>query len=211
MSANSLKRKMRSAKSALGCCYTTFASGNSSFIREAVVPLASTLEIYLPSEGIQIYNQALPKPLQMGEQVMNDYVVLAGIVGIFLFVSSRFAGKILDDIYSAKIQPKVTEILDRADKELTGANRQKKKVFQFGVWHTKHRVLILVAIIGDNFDEILKQQDLLLSLHSSGIAWVTKNGSQKPIHVYRLQDGQANVAPLLFDSLMQAEKYLGNG
>jgi hypothetical protein len=211
MSTMPVKSKVATARPVRGCSYTTFSSGDSSFIREAVMPLAKELDGHFQSEGIPLHRKVLPGPLKMARHPTNEPFVVVGIVGLLLFVGSRFTGKILDDIYAVKIQPLVYKALGRTDKKLTGANHRKKKALQFGVWHTKHRVLILFAIVGDSFDEILKQQNHLRPLHANGIAWIVENGVQKPIHVYRIEKGQGNVSPILFDSLMEAQKYLRTG
>ena len=138
MSTTPVKSKVATAHPVRGCSYTTFSSGDSSFIREAMMPLARKLDDYFQSEGIPLHSKALPGPLKIARHPTNEPFVVVGIVGLFLFVGSRFTGKILDDIYAIKIQPLVYKALGRTDKKLIGANRRKKKAFQFGVWHTKH-------------------------------------------------------------------------
>jgi len=188
--------------------YTTFISGDSDFFSEIGIPLAGELKKHLPSFGISQNKNNLDESLVVSRAPTNNVVAIAGVVGIIFFVGSRIAGKIIDDIYIAKIQPKVKEILGQAEKNLTGANARKKKMYWFGVWYAEPRVLVLVTAVGDTFEQILNQNDLIVATHANANSWIEKNGRHKTIHLYLLENGRANVTPILFDSLMEANSYI---
>ncbi|MEO7300695.1 MAG: hypothetical protein ABI042_19190 [Verrucomicrobiota bacterium] len=188
------------------CKYFTLAGGDAPFYRAVVVPFVDAIENDLFSNGIHRKDNPLDDCLKTNENVQNAPVLIAGIVGVILFVGARIGGKILDEIYTAKIQPIVKRLFAQADRKLTPQLTCKKKMYQMGVWYEQQRVLILVAIIGCSFEEILNQHDLLTTIHANAVCWITENGLQKPIHLYRLEGGKVNAVPLLFDSLMEAQR-----
>ena len=125
-----------------------------------------------------------------------------------MFLASYIGKKVLDDVYSAKLQPIVKRILGHTDDKLTHANARFKKVYQLGVWYEQREVLVLVAVVGDSFGDILRRQQVLTTVHTNAVTWIMQNGRQKAIHFYIVDKGIANAGPLLFDTVMQAQKHL---
>lgn len=190
------------------CSYMIFAEGNSSFLRTMAVPFADVVEKQFPSLGISPKEGDFDESLTISESPRNDFAIIAGVVGIILFVGSRIVGKIIDDVYASKIQPKIKELLGQAEKDLTNANARKKKMYWFGVWHDESRVLVLVAAVGSTYEEILNQDQLIVTTHLNAKSWIDTNGRQNAIHLYVLENGQTNITPTLFNSLSEARAYI---
>src|SRR5438552_11987266 len=109
--------------------YTTVAGGDASFFRDVSIPLTRALADYLPSNRLQKHDGDLDESLAVSKHARNDLTLIAGMVGVFLFgVGTHIGKKILDDVYTAKIQPRVKEILGRSDASLVGAQARKKKL-----------------------------------------------------------------------------------
>lgn len=190
------------------CTYTTLVGGDAAFIRAVGIPLVEALDATIPADGICRDESEPDDALAINDRPRNDVVAIAGIVGVVLYFGSCITKKILDDIYAVKIQPKVKEILGQADNRLSGANSRKKKMYQFGIRYAEQRVFVLIGVVGETFDEVLGQCHLLTTIHTNAVHWIKDSGRQKPIHLYVVQDGCVNVAPLLFDQLAEAHGYI---
>lgn len=193
----------------LQCRYTTFVRGDESFFRAVGIPLANALE-GLPSSEISHKDGDLDESLAVNKHPQNVPVLIGGAVAVFLFITGRIAGKIVDDFYTAKIQPIVKRVLGQSDQKLTGAIVRKKKMYQRGVWYDQERILILIVIVGDSFGEILNHHDAIPAVHATAVTWIAVNGRHKAIHLYLLEDGRVNAMPLLFDTLIAANQHVEN-
>lgn len=185
--------------------FTTLVSGNSSFYKHVGIPLAGALERYLPNEGIYHVGDDIDEALALSRQPKAFVSLVAGTVGVVLFVAGSLSKDVLHDIYIAKIQPTVKKVLASADKKLDGENVKGAKAYEAGFWYAEERVIILVAIIGDSFNTILKYHDMISDIHQSGIKWVQKNGRQKTVHLYKVEHGKVNLEPFLFKTLAEAK------
>jgi hypothetical protein len=183
------------------CSYTTVVSGDASFFRDVGAPLAHALDMDLRSSDVHKHDCDLDDALKVNGQARNEISSIAGIITVVVFFASYIGKKILDDVYTAKLQPIIKRILGQTDNKLTQANARNKKVYQLGVWYEQKRVLVLASIVGDSFNDILKHQELLPTIHASALTWIKQNGRQKAIHLYILEGGNVNAAPLLFESL----------
>lgn len=190
------------------CTYSTLVCGDASFIEAAGIPFVKLLDDSLPTDGISRNEPELDSALAINAHLRNDMAAIAGIIGVMLYFSSWITKKILDDIYTVKIQPKLKEILGQTDEQLSDANSRKKKMYQFGVWYAEQRVFILVGIVGDTFNDILEQCQLLTTVHANAVHWIKENGRQETIHLYIVQDGQVNIVPLLFEVLAKAHSHI---
>lgn len=204
----------------LQCSYTTLVSGDASFFGDVGVPLAHALEMDLRDSGIYRHDGALDDALKMSGEATNALSLIAGVVGITLYIGKKvlddaytatihpIVKKVLENVYATKIQPIVKRVLGQTDDKLTHANSRYKKVYQLGLWYEQDRVLVLAAIVGDSFSDILKHQDLLPTIHVKAVTWIMENGRQKAIHFYIVEGGVVNAAPMLFDTLIEAHSHL---
>jgi hypothetical protein len=46
---------------------------------------------------------------------------------------------------------------------------------------------------------------MIPDIHQSAIKWIKKNGRGKFVHLYKVENGNVNLVPLLFDSLAEAK------
>jgi hypothetical protein len=185
--------------------FTTLVSGNESFYEHVGIPLAGALESCLPDEGISQVGANMDSALSLNRQITASASLIVGTVGVLLFVAGSISKDLLHDIYIAKIQPAVNKILNSADKKLEGENAKGEKAFEVGFWYSEERVIILIAIFGDSFKEILKYHDMVKDIHRNGVSWIQRNGRQKTVHLYKVESGKVNLEPYLFDTLAEAK------
>jgi hypothetical protein len=179
-----------------GYSFTLVAVGDSQWYREVSAPLAKVLEEVVPFRSGE-----LPKPLQVRSGIVTNALASFVVLGVTFFVANRLAGKALDDVYTQLIQPRFKTFLAKIDRKLNGGNRKAKKVFSVNRWYADHNVLVSVSVVGRSFDEVVKQLDLVSLVHSKAFAWIAANGTQKPVHHYRIEDGKVSPIPLLFDRI----------
>jgi hypothetical protein len=172
------------------------AAGDSQWFRDVSAPLAKELEGMVPFN-----REELPEPLRVRTGITTNDLTSFVMLGITFFVANRLGGKALDDAYTHLIQPRFTAFLAKIDKKLNGGNRKAKKVFSVNRWYAEHKVLVSVSVVGSDFDEVIKQLDLVPTVHSRAIGWITANGARKPIHYYRIEDGKVSPVPMLFDRI----------
>jgi hypothetical protein len=189
------------------CTFRTIAGGNSTFFRVVAVPLSASLESELPKHGIPLNDGLADDILTIDERPKAVGGAIAGIAGVVLFFGSWAAKKALDEIY-AKIRPKIVDVFSRSDEELKSIER--KKLYQVGIWYGDKRVFILVTFVANSFAEILTHERLLPTIHANAVNWITQNGSHKCVHLYLVEDGRSNVAPLEFDNWFRAQGYIEN-
>jgi hypothetical protein len=176
--------------------YSVIASGDSQMQGEAAL-LAKAIE-----ENVPYYGSDLPEPLRFNRSVTNDWKSYVAL-GVTFFVAQRFGGKFLDEIYAILIQPRLKPILEKLETKLNGGNRKAKKVFTVNVWYEEHKALVSVAVTGHTFDEVVQQIHLIPSVHSNALNWLIVNKVTKPVHYYKIENGNVNAAPLLLDHLAQ--------
>jgi len=95
-------------------------------------------------------------------------------------------------------------VLEKIDRRLSAVNRKKRCAFKCSIWYDEHDVLVSVVVLGNSFDEVVKQLHLIPVVHTNALVWIAANGVQKPIHHYKIKDGRVNAPPLLLDRLVDA-------
>jgi hypothetical protein len=183
--------------------FTTVASGNSSLIKFLAIPLAGELESILPKDGFVDLNKERAKELHIHGRPMANLTAVDATIGVLLFVTGGFASNIITDIYKAKVKPIVDQILGSADEKLNQSNQPK--AYEAGFWYGEERVIIYIAIIEKTFGEIVKYHFMIPDIHQNAIKWIQKNGRGKLVHLYKVENGNVNLVPLLFDSLGEAK------
>jgi hypothetical protein len=188
--------------------FGTIFGGNLEVLRVLGRPLAEKLEAALPPDGIELHTDELPGPLQWHPNPQMGVDAIAATIGVLAFLSSWAAKKVLDEIYVTKIRPKIEEVFNSTSARSLPNKPGKKWLFQLGVWYEEERVLILLTLVGDNLKQVLAQEYLLPSLHSQAVNWLIQNGTDSPIHLYLAEDGKANLAPLKFTHISEAQLYI---
>ena len=183
--------------------FTTIASGNSSLIEFLAVPIAGELEKVLPKDGFLDLSKERGKELNFHGRPTANFAIVHATVGVLLFVAGGFASNIIADIYKSKVKPIVDQILSSADEKLNHPNHQK--AYEAGFWYSEEKVIIYIAIIEKSFSEIVKYHFMIPDIHQSAIKWIKKNGRGKFVHLYKVENGNVNLVPLLFDSLAEAK------
>ena len=135
-------------------------------------------------------------------------ILIGGVIGVFTFFGTWVASKFLDEVYEAKFQPAIRKVLGLAGSNLTGANAKKPKMLQLGISYAEKNVFILIGIVEDSFEEILKSENRIKPVHANAVDWIDANGVGKPIHLYIINRGNVNLEPELFDTLGQAHNHV---
>lgn len=191
------------------CRITVFAGGDQHWFRNVSIPLIESLEHEIMDDDSITFKYDLPDYLQVDSRPKADAAVLiGGVVGIFAFFASWLATKVLDDVYEVKIQPAIRKALGAADTKLSGANATKPKMLQLGVSYADKNVFILIGIVDDTFDEILRAEHMVKSVHKSAVEWINKNDACQPIHLYIIDRGNVNLEPMQFDNLQLTHKHI---
>jgi hypothetical protein len=183
--------------------FTTIASGNSSLYKFLAVPLAGELEDILPKEGFVDLNKKRGEELNFHGRPTANFTVVDATIGVLLFVASGFASNTITDVYKAKVKPTVDRILNSSDEKLNQPNHPK--AYEAGFWYGEEKVIIYIAIIEKSFSEIVKYHFMIPDIHQNAIKWIQNNGRGKFVHLYKVENGNVNLVPLLFDSLAEAK------
>lgn len=171
------------------------ALGDEEFFREVAAPFAGSLQKLVPP-----YTGELPRPLRGSQSFQNGPMTVV-LVGFTIFVASHLTKRVLDDIYSTIIQPRLKPLLETTNLKLRQIRTQKS--FNASFWYGEHNVLVSVTVVGNSFAEILKQIDLIPTVHTNALAWIIANGIQKPIHHYKIEDGKVNAEPVLAEHVKE--------
>lgn len=192
--------------SEVGITVSTFCNGNSSVFRALGVPFSQSIEV---DDAIDIHNGDLPLPLQLQPRPrMAAGAIVAGIGVLIVFVGSWAAKKILDEFYAIKIRPKLRKVLGAPDAATLPNGPTNKWLFQVGIWYDEEAVFILLTIVGDSLEDLLRQEHLIPLLHSHAVAWFSQHGAKSSVHLYIAEAGRANLEPLTFNHVMEAQSYL---
>jgi len=191
--------------------YTVFASGDSEFFRAASILLAECLKTAFVDDDSPVLTTELPKFLSVDSRPKADGgVVLAGIVGVFAFLTTWFAKKLLDDVYEIKLRPSIREALGAADVKLDGANAAKPKMLMVGISYSDRQIFILIGVVGDTFEEILASERIIPMVHANAVQWAEKNPSNLPVHLYIVDRGTTNIEPMLYKDLASVHRSIAN-
>ncbi len=189
--------------------FKTSCSGNPAVFHALGIPLSAMLEAELLPDGVEFHTGPMPDPLKVLPQPPQAAgEVIAAIIGVFAFLGPLAAKKVIDEIYSAKIGPKIRDVLDSTSAKLLPNKPGKKWLFQLGVWYEEDHVLILLTLVGDSLKEVHAQEHLLPTLHSQAVNWLIQNTNNSPVHLYIAEDGKANLSPLTFDHINEAQEHL---
>lgn len=171
---------------------TTFATGNAGIMREAA-RLADALA------DLPQCREPLPEVLQVPKGLARNDLIVGSLIGIaVLIVKDAF-----HDVYVTIIQPRLKPWLEKIHERLPGGRRSEKKAFGVGAWYEEYGVFVRVDLIGASFVEIVQQEHLIPDVHAKAIQWIEANGVQKPVHYYKIENGQFNAAPLLFNHVLE--------
>jgi len=175
------------------CSFLTV--GDADFLEEVAIPFASSIEELVPP-----YKEKLPEPLRIPRNIQNNPFSLV-VLGVTIFVASHLTKKILDDVYSTIIEPRLKPFLKKIDAKL---KKKGKTTFNISIWYSEFNALVSVNVVGDTFADIESQLPLLKTVHVNALAWIAVHGVQKPIHHYVLEKGNVNATPLLTDTVQEA-------
>lgn len=191
------------------CSYTLFSDGDHHFINSVSIPLATIISEKLENDDSVSFTNDLPQFLATDSRPTAEVsLLLAGIIGVFTFFTSKLASKVFDDIYKVKFQPAIMKALGAADNQLKGANATKPKMLQLGISYADKQVLILIGIISDSFDNILKFDHMITMVHQNAVEWIDKNSYNESIHLYIINGGKVNLEPRLFDNFTLANEHI---
>src|SRR4051794_16865019 len=159
-----------------GYSCTITVSGGSEFIRQVGAPFATDIKSVLPADP-----EKMPDVFPCSPLVFNSVVTVLAI-GATVFVASHLTKKVLDDVYSVLIQPRLKSFLEKVDAKLKQADVKGQKSFNQSIWYDEFQVLVSVTIQDDSFANISKRVDAVHGVHEQALEWIRKSGVQKPVH-----------------------------
>lgn len=197
---------MRSSTLSDGFSYSVLCVGSADFIRNAAVPLGEELREELGQEARA--KDDWPEALFLGFDSQPRADLLSSIVlGVVLFVSSWAATKLLDEVYSLKIQPRLKQWLAKADHKLENKPGHKPTLCLL-VSYEDLGIIVLVAVTGESWAEVAASVELADHVHREALAWVLTNPTGGPVFTYVVEDGRADVLPAAFPTVAEALRRL---
>ncbi|MFH1817588.1 MAG: hypothetical protein ABIK08_15500 [Pseudomonadota bacterium] len=189
-----------------GFDYTFVSAGDSFSLRNAVIPFVEALEQELDSAsaeaGIEHFSAGSVLETKRGPTADGGFLTTIA-VGVIAFVGGWAGNKFLDEIYEAKLKPIIKDRLGKLDLGLAQSAKPSPKHLQVGIWYEDRKVLVLVVIEAEEYQQMIDSVDLVTNAHNSAVSWIEVNGVIAPVHVHLVKDGNMNVEPMTFDSIEQ--------
>ncbi len=107
----------------------------------------------------------------------------------------------LDEVYEAKLRPRIKPWLNKLDNGLAPNSTESPKQLQVGTWYEDRKVLVLVVIEADSYQEMIESESLVSRTHENAATWIEKNGVVAPVHVHMIKDGIMNIEPNVFQTI----------
>lgn len=122
-------------------------------------------------------------------------------VGVIFFVAGWAGNKFLDELYEARLRPRIKPWLNKLDVGLAKNSKKSPKQLQVGIWYEDRKVLVLVVIEENSYKEMIESESLVASAHENAALWIEKNGVVAPVHVHMIKDGVTNIEPKTFQTI----------
>ena len=187
--------------------YTFFTSGDSFSLQNSLIPFVCDAEKYLSVKNLDELGQeySIGDVLKGKRGPTADAGFLTTIaIGVVAFVGGWAGKKLLDEIYEAKLRPRIKPWLEKLDSGLAPNAKENPKQLQIGIWYEDRKVLVLVVIEADEYKDMIESEPLVSITHENAAKWIERNGVVSPVHVHVIKDGNINVEPMTFGS---AEEY----
>jgi hypothetical protein len=178
-----------------GFSVTTFCGGDIGMFDHVGIPLAEALNIF-PQESRERLNLA-------GKNIFvrnNAETVLW--YGFAIFVAGHLTKKILDDVYTVSIQPRIKPVLEKVEARFK-EKRPPKKIFNWSLWYGEYQVWVSVSMVSEFDADSESQLNAMKDVHRTALEWINANGVKGTVHHYRIEKGFANVAPIIADHLSE--------
>jgi hypothetical protein len=96
----------------------------------------------------------------------------------------------------------VTNVLQSAGTYLkTSGMMLTRKAATFCVKGCPYRGAFQYGLLGDTFEEVEGQLDLVGNVHRNALAYVEQNGATSPLHYYSIEGGNVNATPKLLNRI----------
>lgn len=169
------------------------ANGNADWLEGVMQPLLAEFRELPRFEG-DLPEACRQRHIRSG--AMNAFFGYA-VAGIGLYILKKAA----DDWYDVSVKPRLKKVFEAIDKKLIPANKKSSKVLIMSVWYEQYNVVISVAVIADDFDQIVAQLDQVGVVQRNALAAVESGGVLAPVHLYTIEGGQVNTKPELLDGV----------
>jgi hypothetical protein len=167
------------------------ANGNADWFEEVMKPLLAEFREFPRFQG-DFPQSCRQRKTRSG--AMNAFFGYA-IAGIGLYLLKKAA----DDWYDVSVKPRLKKVFEAFDKKVIPTNKRARKVFILSVWHEQYNVVISVAVIDDDFDQIVAQLDQVGVVQRNALAAVESGGVLAPVHLYTIEAGRVNTKPELLE------------
>lgn len=184
--------------------YTSVCAGDASFLRALPIPLASDLEVVAKEAEIKHENLPTIDVFAVDKRPKNLGLESAVAAGIILFVGSWFAKKLLDEIYDLKLKPVIRRVIQKSDEITIFGKKKRSFVFLVGVYYRDEEKLVLVALKAKDKAVLVNDLERIRDVHTSAYRKLTMPEYDRPLHLYVLENGQANVEPIQLRNMQEA-------
>ena len=187
--------------------HITVCAPTADFIRDFGIDLAGVLEDLFGEEARSL--EDIPEPSLLGPKPgpRSDFA-MALQVGFIMLLPSWAAKKFLDEVYEAKLQPRVRRWLLAADDRARGKARERDKTFTVSAWYEDLGVIVIVALQASSFSQIAMESERILALHRFGLEWANNHRDAAPVQMYLVSSGKVDVEPRLFRTVVEADASL---
>lgn len=185
--------------------YSFYAAGSSKFFRVTADAHDEFLQPFFDSENWE-YTKELPSAdpaLQMDRNPQaNAGLAVLGVISIF--ISTKFAEKIFDEVYERTGKRPIGNFLDylfRKMKPEAGSRIEYRDTIRF---EDLNLVVVVRAFVTQQSAENV--HSLILLGHRMAHEFIQQNGRKSPVHCYTIRDGRISLEPELFESLEEIKQ-----
>lgn len=153
--------------------YMHLMSGGASHLKEVTIPLAERLEAEFPggTEHTPLDGKE-NGPMSMKARYTNTLSTIEMLTGVCVFLGSWGAKRFLDDIYDLKVRPHLRKLLGEKLSPIVQppANvpaPKKHYCLVLGLWYPAIEKAVFVAAIGEDADELLRNEEAIKQVHLS--------------------------------------------
>ena len=179
--------------------YCLGAEGNADFFRRVADAQEKCFDAVFASTGWEhspAYFEVIPA-LKQDRRVTNFGFSGGGVVA--LFIATCFAKKMFDELYDRTLKQPISDFLNTLfAKPNPPAGRPIE--FRHVIYLEDLKVVIVIRALV-NAENVARIQVLLPEAHRVAYEYIQHNGVKAPVHCHKIEGGQVNLQPDLFESL----------
>lgn len=167
------------------------AFGQSIFVKEVAIPVGEVIE-----EIAREFPCSDDADIKISFHPTAFISALDALIGVSIFISGWVGNKFLDEIYEAKLGPKIKQYL-RPYIEKNGSNKK----YSLSILARKKLKggSVLICCIGSSIEEIeLSEKHIPDALNVANE--LLDSSEENSVHLYLIEGGEVNLDPEIFES-----------